>query len=1579
MKIRAFVAVFFCLGVSSILAGCGGSSSGSGGTSGTGGGGGGSTTPTPTVTSISPTSATAGSGPLTLTVNGTNFLSSTTVEVGGVDDATTYVSATQLTATVEPAQLASGGMFSVIALNGTTTSGSGTTVNLQVNNPAPTIASLEPSTIFAGVTSPVVAVNGTGFVPTTVIQVGGSARTSTYISSTQVNVTLSASDVASAGSLSLTAVNASPGGGTSTASMLAVNNPAPNGLIKVSPTLAIAGTPTPTTVTVTGTNFIPASTVEVEPVPYSNGVGVAAFVGSPRATTYVSPTQLTFQLTAADQATSQEVQVEVVNPAPGGGSAQGGAILVLPQTPTPVITQVQPTQYSVQTTAGTITVTGTNLFPQINISAFSSEIFSTSSVLWNGTPLTTQGIGLSSLPPSASVQYITATVPASLLASAGTATITVTSPTATPAMSNAMTVTISNAPAPTLTSISPNSGLVNTEAFVTLTGTGFGQNSVANVNGTAIATEFESSTQLYANIPASALVSTGTVNLTVTTPAPGGGTSAALPFTVSNPPAPTLTSISPGGGPVNTAAEVSLFGTGFTSGSTVALNGVTIPSTYVSSTEITIDIPASGVALPGNLNITVTTPAPGGGTTTPLAFTAYLNITNNDIVYRAADGLLYASVPGSATSYGNSVIGIDPVTGNVERQIQVGSNPDKLALSTDGTQLFVGLDGAGAVAQVNLANGQVVNQFYLSNSSGIYSEPTTAQYMAPVPGLPNSVAVSSSQDVVTIYDSGVARAETSTSIGYNYYGALSFGASASTLYAANGSGDVMQLTVGATGFTAGSDLFIPQSSTQITSMQYDSGNLYLSNGEVLNTTNGTLAGTFYSTPTTAAIGPTVSDSSLGLAFVAYGSDLATSPAVLAFNESTFNATGNIPINGSSTDSYPYGFERIVRWGQDGVALNTSTQIFIFQSPVVKSLSSSPADLSATLTAPATATTGTALSYVATVQNAGPNAAQGATLALNLDPSFIVNSIMPSQGSCGTSNAFNCDLGNIASGSSATVTVSATPTTAGSYSGSAAVTSVSYDPTTTNNQATASTTVTGSFYAMAPVLTSISPALVQAGSGAFTLTVNGAGFNENSAVNVGSAAMPTSYVSATQLTANVTAAAIANYGWAPVTVTNASPGGGTSQLSPLTIYDLVNVTPNTILFDPFSQQIYATIPSTSTTVTGDSLVAINPSTGAVGTPVLVGSQPTVMAETSDGKYLYIGLTGSNSLAEFNLASQSLAATIPITYTQSGTTYSESATSLSAMPGTDSTVAMTFANTFNQFGIFDISGSTGAFRTNLSGYYDGQYPVFASATEIYSASGSDLYRYSVSSSGLTLIDSTYLEGFGASGVGFDLAGGLVYGGSGGIVNPSTTPPTQIALQALPEFYQQGISEYGAGAVADPSTQKDFVMEENLAGTEEYGLARFNTTTYLAESLLLMPAPASSVESTWTMLRWGQAGLALLSVPEEENNPPTAPQLLLLEGPFVTPQLLQTDTAATLASSSASSLTHGSGNTVLTLTGTNFLPGVAVTWNGSYRTTAIVSPTQVTVDIPASDLVNTGSGSLVATNPGATASSALTITIN
>jgi trimeric autotransporter adhesin len=1466
MKNKSLYPLYLCLGVSVVLVGgCGGGSSSSGGNSGGNNGGSGTdTVPTPTVSSINPTSVNAGAAATTLTVTGTGYIASTTIQIGGAAEATTYVSSTQVTAVIPATQLVNGAQLSVVAVNGTLSSGSGT--NLQVMNPAPTITSISPTAALAGATSPNVTVIGTGFVPTTVIQVNGNSRTTTYVSTTQVNVVLTASDVANGGSLSLTAVNGSPGGGTSTGATFSVSNPAPI-LNSISPASVAPSAASPT-VTLNGANFVPGSVVHI------NSGTVAS--------TFLSPSQITFS--AAGLTAPQVAIVAVVNPSPGGGTSVSKNLGVLSATPTPVITQVSPAQFSAGSGATTITVAGTG-FAQL---VLPNTYFITASVLWNGTPLTNSSVNVVGTP-----QTITAQVPANLITSLGTASISVSSTTSTPATSNTISVNI---------------------------------------------------------VP---------------------------------PPPPTLTSIYPNGGPNNSATTITLTGTGFTPNSTVAINGTTIPSSYTGSTQMSATIPATGVQIPGNLNVTVTSPPPsggtGGGTSGPQVFTSFISIANNDIVYNAVDGLLYASVPASTVgAIGNAVVGIDPYTGTIKRQIQVGTQPNKLALSTDGTQLFVGIDGAGAVAQINLAQGTIVNQFSLGGGPGLYNPPYTASYMAAVPGFPNSVAVAttgqySNGSSVAIFDSGVRRSAGLTNIGQ---GPLSFDASGSTLYVA--SGYIYALTVGPTGIT-GSTQFASVSNPSW--IQYDNGSLYVSTGQVFNASTGALNGTFYTAATSPATGPIVSDSTLGRAFVGLA-NFSNSGAVSIFDELSFNLIGSVPVNALGTSGYSTNFRKIVRWGQNGLAIaavpsafTSKNQIYIFQSPLVKDVSNSPADLSISLTAPATATTGTAINYVATIKNNGPNTSVGTTVSVSLDSSLIINSITPSQGSCITAAAFSCDLGGIANGTSVTVTVNATPTSSGTLAASALTSSSSFDSTASNNQATASTTVTGAYYSAVPVVSSLSPNIVLAGSGDFTLTVNGSGFNVTSAVNLGATALTTTYVSSTQLTALVPASTIANYGWAPITVSNPSPGGGASSILPLTIYGTVNVPASSILFDPYGQSIYATIPGSATGITGNSVVAINPFTGTIGTPIPIGSQPTVMAESGDGNDLYVSLTGANSVAQFDLVHQQFLQTI--TFSGQPTGYSTTgATFLSVMPGVDTTLAVSFSGTD---GIMDITGNVGKFRPNFGG---SSFPTFGDATHLYTydtySSGAQFYRYSINSNGLTLIDGTTLKGLGGFSGGFQSGNGLIYGQGGGIINPLTTPPSQIQTLPLVDFYGSGSLGGGVGVAADPSLQKDFLLLENFAGTSAYGLVRYDLNTFLPESFLPMPAGVSGIGASLSMLRFGQDGIALLSNNSSGLSTPVV-QLILLRGPFIAPQELFTSFAATLTSSSTSSFTHGSGNAILTLTGTNFLPGVAVTWNGSYRSTTVVDPQHVTVAIPASDVANTGSASLVATNPGAAASNALTVTIN
>jgi hypothetical protein len=151
------------------------------------------------------------------------------VQVGTTAEPTSYISATQLSAIVPATQLASGAQLAVAVVNGSVSSGSSTPNYLRVDNPAPIIASVSPTSEVTGAALPVITVTGTGFVPTTVIHVNGSERATTFISSTQVSLALTAADLSVAASLSLTAVNPAPGGGTSATATEAVvaSNPTP--------------------------------------------------------------------------------------------------------------------------------------------------------------------------------------------------------------------------------------------------------------------------------------------------------------------------------------------------------------------------------------------------------------------------------------------------------------------------------------------------------------------------------------------------------------------------------------------------------------------------------------------------------------------------------------------------------------------------------------------------------------------------------------------------------------------------------------------------------------------------------------------------------------------------------------------------------------------------------------------------------------------------------------------------------------------------------------------------------------------------------------------------------------------------------------------------------------------------------------------------------------------------------------------------------------------------------------------------------------------------------------------------------
>ena len=91
----------------------------------------------------------------------------------------------------------------------------GSSPTITVNNPVPTTTSINPTSKTAGDSGFVLTVNGTNFVSDSVVNFNGSARTTTYISSTQLTANILTSDLTSAGTFPITVTNSTPGGGTS--------------------------------------------------------------------------------------------------------------------------------------------------------------------------------------------------------------------------------------------------------------------------------------------------------------------------------------------------------------------------------------------------------------------------------------------------------------------------------------------------------------------------------------------------------------------------------------------------------------------------------------------------------------------------------------------------------------------------------------------------------------------------------------------------------------------------------------------------------------------------------------------------------------------------------------------------------------------------------------------------------------------------------------------------------------------------------------------------------------------------------------------------------------------------------------------------------------------------------------------------------------------------------------------------------------------------------------------------------------------------------------------------------------------
>jgi hypothetical protein len=226
----------------------------------------------PSIAAIDPPSVTASSPAFLLSVYGSGFAPGAVVQLNGAALSTSRVSSTRLNAQVTAAQVANAAQLNIVMLNPGPPPQTSNTQTLSVVS-TPVINFLEPATVVAGSANFTLTVSGSGFVSGAAVKLGGTSLTTEFQGASELTAQVTAAQVQSVGSLSITVSN-------------------PNGTASNAQTLAVAAAPTiasidPGTVTadsaafalaIHGSGFVSGSVVEL------NGMALS--------TTFVDSTEL---------------------------------------------------------------------------------------------------------------------------------------------------------------------------------------------------------------------------------------------------------------------------------------------------------------------------------------------------------------------------------------------------------------------------------------------------------------------------------------------------------------------------------------------------------------------------------------------------------------------------------------------------------------------------------------------------------------------------------------------------------------------------------------------------------------------------------------------------------------------------------------------------------------------------------------------------------------------------------------------------------------------------------------------------------------------------------------------------------------------------------------------------------------------------------------------------------------------------------------------------------------------------------------------------------------------------------------
>jgi hypothetical protein len=510
----------------------------------------------------------------------------------------------------------------------------------------------------------------------------------------------------------------------------------------------------------------------------------------------------------------------------------------------------------------------------------------------------------------------------------------------------------------------------------------------------------------------------------------------------------------------------------------------------------------------------------------------------------------------------------------------------------------------------------------------------------------------------------------------------------------------------------------------------------------------------------------------------------------------------------------------------------------------------------------------------------------------------------------------------------------------------------------------------------PTFNSISPSSVVAGAASAPIVISGSNFMTGATVQWNGVNIPTTYINSGELQAQPTTADFATASINQISVTNPAPG----TISPSTIFNVtypVTVTvldlpANDLVWDPFAQRIYASMPS-SYGENGNSIAVINPASGAVTNYYNAGSEPNRLALSATSSYLYVGLNGNGSVQRLDLPG--FTKDIDVNLGTGANPGANFASDLKVSPSNADLFAVILNELNSDYGSGPLAFYNGSTKLADSVSSPSMTQIlFPTASTIYGFNGDEVSEVAVSATGGTL--TTDWSGF-VYGTDIQYAAGLIYGGGGQVFNPATSLLTGT-FDVAPSC-----CSYNSNTLIQPDTSinRAFALGEtpffNSLGITSYNASEFTPVAVasLAELNVNNFEPNNPV-----FIQWGNDGLAFIL--QSNCCGTTTTQVVLVQSPSLFLTTAKSPNPEPVVKSLApSAAPHGGKNFILTLRGTNFVPGSTVTWNGKSVFASYVSDTELRVYVPGANISTSGTVNVLVKNPepGGGKSSAIAFTVN